>query len=101
LQLPAFYTSSRESLRIVPEAAVATWSLFCITISEADVIVGAKLGSAAVGPLQEPDADGQSQKGKTSHPKTSSSFCASPCGYSCFGILTGILDPAGSEQNPA
>lgn len=45
-------------------AAVVTQSPFCIRIPDADAIVGVKLGSAAVGPLQEPDPDGQSQRGK-------------------------------------
>lgn len=68
------------------EAAVARWSFFCIRILEADVIVGAKLDSLEVGLLPEPDPDGQSQRGKGSPPKSSSSSCASPCCYGCFGI---------------
>lgn len=76
------------------EAAGARWSFFCIRNRAADVIMGAKLDSAAVGPLQEPDPDGQSQRGKGSPRKSSSSSCASPCCYSCFGIRAGVLDPA-------
>lgn len=49
---------------------MATWSLFCIGIPETDVTVAAKLCSAAVGPLQAPGPDGQSQRGKGHLPTT-------------------------------